>query len=124
MVAKSGRFVVTTRPAPTSRPRSSPRTATSSSSSAAWARSSGTDLEMVLRARGIDTLVLLGIATSGVVLSTVRHAADADYQLVVVSDCCADADEEVHRVLTEKVLVRQATVATANELIEALKSAK
>ena len=45
-----------------------------------------------------------------------RHAADADYRLVVVSDCCADADDEVHRVLTEKVFVRQATVARAAEL--------
>jgi nicotinamidase-related amidase len=75
----------------------------------------GTDLEMILRAKGIDTLVLLGIATGGVILSTVRHGADADYRLVVVKDCCADADEEVHRVLTEKVLARQATVVAAEE---------
>jgi len=46
----------------------------------------GTDLDIVLRANGIDTLVLAGIATSGVVLSTVRHAADNDYRLVVVED--------------------------------------
>ena len=80
----------------------------------------GTDLEVLLRARGIDTLLLCGIATSGVVLSTVRHAADADYRLVVVKDCCADADEEVHRVLTEKILARQAAVTTADELTAAL----
>jgi nicotinamidase-related amidase len=82
----------------------------------------GTDLEMILRAKGIDTLVLLGVAPSGIVLSTVRHAADADYRLVVVSDCCADFDDEVHRVLTEKVFVRQATVMSANELATALAS--
>jgi len=74
----------------------------------------GTDLEMILRAREIDTLILAGIATSGVVLSTVRHAADADYRLVVVEDGCADLDPEVHRVLTEKVFVRQATVVAAS----------
>jgi len=79
----------------------------------------GTDLEMILRAKGIDTLVLFGISTSGVVLSTVRHAADADYRLVVVRDACADADEEVHRVLTEKVLARQATVTSASEVAAA-----
>jgi nicotinamidase-related amidase len=44
----------------------------------------GTDLETILRAREIDTLILFGVATSGVVLSTVRHAADADYQIIVV----------------------------------------
>lgn len=80
----------------------------------------GTDLEMILRANGIRTLVLAGIATSGVVLSTVRHAADADYRLVVVADCCDDRDPEVHRVLTEKVFVGQATVVTAEDVIAAL----
>jgi nicotinamidase-related amidase len=77
---------------------------------------SGSDLEIVLRAGGIETLVLAGIATSGVVLSTVRHAADADYRIVVVSDACADRDPEVHRVLLEKVFPRQATVATVAEV--------
>jgi nicotinamidase-related amidase len=80
----------------------------------------GTDLEVVLRSNGIETLVLSGIATSGVVLSTLRHAADADYELVVVEDCCADRDPEVHRVLTEKVFVRQAKVVQAGAVIEAL----
>jgi len=64
--------------------------------------------------------VLAGIATSGVVLSTVRHAADADYRIVVVADCCGDADAEVHRVLTEKVFPRQARVANGVEMIAAL----
>jgi nicotinamidase-related amidase len=80
----------------------------------------GTDLNMILRANAIDTLILTGIATSGVVLSTVRHAADADYRIVVVSDCCSDRDPEVHRVLVEKVFPRQATVATAETVVGAL----
>ncbi len=42
-----------------------------------------TDLEMILKAHHIETLILAGIATSGVVLSTVRQAADADYGLVI-----------------------------------------
>jgi nicotinamidase-related amidase len=81
----------------------------------------GTDLDMILRANGITTLVLSGIATSGVVLSTLRYAADADYRLVVAADCCADGDPEVHRVLTEKVFPRQADVVTADEVIAALR---
>jgi len=80
----------------------------------------GTDLAMVLRAGGIETLVLAGIATSGVVLSTVRHAADEDFRIVVVADCCADRDAEVHRVLTEKVFVRQAAVVTGEAVGGAL----
>jgi nicotinamidase-related amidase len=80
----------------------------------------GTDLEMVLRANGIETLILTGIATSGVVLSTIRHAADADYRIIVVADCCADPDPEVHRVLIEKVFARPAIVTTAGAVIGAL----
>jgi nicotinamidase-related amidase len=75
----------------------------------------GSDLEVVLRAGGITHLVLTGIATSGVVLSTLREAADKDYQLTVLSDCCADMDEEVHRVLLTKVFPRQAEVKDSAE---------
>lgn len=70
----------------------------------------GSDLEVILRARGTDRLVLSGISTSGVVLSTLREAADRDYELVVLSDACLDRDPEVHRVLLEKVFPRQAEV--------------
>jgi nicotinamidase-related amidase len=75
----------------------------------------GSDLEVLLRGLGVGTLVLTGIATSGVVLSTLRQAADLDYRLVVLSDACLDADPEVHRVLTEKVFPRQADVLMVAE---------
>jgi nicotinamidase-related amidase len=80
----------------------------------------GTDLEMILRANDIDTLILFGIATSGVVLSTLLHAADADYRVVVIQDCCADLDPELHACLVEKVFPRQGSVVTAAEYLEAL----
>ena len=80
----------------------------------------GTDLEVVLRAAGIDTLILTGIATSGVVLSTLRQAADQDYRCVVVSDGCADRDAEVHRVLVERLFPKQARVVDTGELLAAL----
>ena len=82
---------------------------------------STTALETILRAHDVTSLILCGIATSGVVLSTVRWAADMDYDLVVVEDCCADGDDEVHRVLTQKVFPRQARVVSANAIIEDLK---
>jgi nicotinamidase-related amidase len=82
---------------------------------------SGSDLEVILRAQGITHLVLCGIATSGVVLSTLREAADKDYQLTVLSDCCVDGDEEVQRVLLTKVFPRQAEVVTSEEWIASLK---
>jgi nicotinamidase-related amidase len=80
----------------------------------------GTDLEMILRAHDIDTLVLLGHATSGVIVSTVRYAADADYRLVVVEDGCADRDAEMHMFLMQRLFPRQATVLSAEAVIQAL----
>jgi nicotinamidase-related amidase len=72
----------------------------------------GSDLDMLLRAQRIDHLILTGIATSGVVLSTVRQAADLDYRLTVLSDGCLDNDPAVHTMLTEKVFPAQADVVT------------
>ena len=72
----------------------------------------GSDLEVLLRARGVDHLVLAGIATSGVVLSTLRQAADLDYRLTVLADGCLDRDPEVHQVLLHKVFPRQAEVTS------------
>ena len=76
-------------------------------------------LEMVLRSRRIEHLVFFGIATSGIVLSTLRRAFDLDFRSVVLKDACFDSDEEVHRVLTEKIFPRQAWVATTDEFIAA-----
>lgn len=81
----------------------------------------GTDLEMILRAKGIDTLVLFGIATSGVVLSTLLEASDADYRLFVIPDCCGDLDATLHSCLVEKLYPRRAAVVTAAEFIGALR---
>jgi nicotinamidase-related amidase len=81
---------------------------------------STTDLADQLATRGIDTLILAGISTSGVVLSTVRQAADADYRLYVLADATADRDPEVHEVLMTKVFPRQAWVITTAELDELL----
>lgn len=75
----------------------------------------GNDLEMLLRAQNIQHLILAGVSTSGVVLSTLREAADKDYLLTVLSDCCFDGDPEVHSVLTNKIFPRQASVLTSAE---------
>jgi len=83
---------------------------------------SGNDLEMILRSQEITTLILFGLSTSGIVLSTIRQASDMDFQCVIVKDCCFDQDEEVHRVLTEKVFSRQARVVTADMIIKEMES--
>jgi nicotinamidase-related amidase len=80
----------------------------------------GSNLDVILRSNNIDTLLLTGILTQGVVLSTLRHAADLDYRVVVVADGCSDKDPEVQRVLMEKIFPLQAAVATVEEVIGAL----
>ncbi len=79
-----------------------------------------TDLDARLRERGVDTLLLAGISTSGVVLSTVRDGHDRDYRLIVVSDLCADFEPDVHAFLTERIFPRQADVIDSSELRAAL----
>jgi len=77
---------------------------------------STTDLYRDLHAKGIDTLVVAGISTSGVVLSTLRDAADQDYRLFVLADATADPDPEVHRVLIDKVFPHQADILETSDL--------
>ena len=79
----------------------------------------GTDLAMILRANEIDTLVLFGIATSGVVLSTLTEAADADYRLAVIGDCCADLDSALHDCLVQRFFPSRGTVLSAEGFIAA-----
>jgi nicotinamidase-related amidase len=80
----------------------------------------GTDLDLLLRAKDIHTLMVFGIATSGVVLSTVLQGADMDYRVVVIKDCCVDLDPDLHTCLVEKVLPRQAAVVSADAVVDAL----
>lgn len=84
----------------------------------------GTDLEVLLRAKGIDTLVLFGIATSGVVLSTTLEASDADYRLFVIADCCADLDPVLHDALIERLFPKRGDVVTAQAFVESLNQAR
>lgn len=80
----------------------------------------GTGLDLVLRANDIETLIILGYATSGVVLSTLRYAADLDYRLVVVEDCCADQQPDVHDFLIQRIFPRQAEVVGSTDVVAAL----
>jgi nicotinamidase-related amidase len=74
---------------------------------------STTDLDEQLRSRDVDTIILAGVSTSGVVLSTVRDAADRDYRGYVLADGSADRDSDV---LTQKVFPWQAHVIDVEDL--------
>lgn len=77
---------------------------------------STTDLDERLSGLGIDTVLLAGVSTSGVVLSTVRDAADRDYRIYVLKDACADRDPEVHDMLMRKVFPRQAWIIQSTDV--------
>jgi len=79
----------------------------------------GTDLAMILRVNDIDMLILYGIATSGVVLSTLLEASDADFRLAVIKDCCADLDSSLHDCLFNKFFPSRASVLSSREFVEA-----
>jgi len=81
---------------------------------------STTNLDVTLREMGRDTLVIMGVATSGCVLSCIRWAVDVNYKFIVIADACSDGDPEVHRVLTEKVYPRQGTVINTQEFLNAI----
>jgi nicotinamidase-related amidase len=77
---------------------------------------STTDLDQRLRERGITTLVVSGMSTSGAVLSTITGAADRDYRLYILSDGVADPDTEAHNVLLHRVLPARAHIIDTRKL--------
>jgi len=113
-IANGSRDFVETEPSTVIHPRLAPEACDIVVTKRRVSAFSGSDLDVVLRAAQVDTLVLAGIATSGVVLSTVRQAADLDFNLVVLGDACIDSDAEVHRVLMDKVFPRQCEVLSVD----------
>ncbi len=79
----------------------------------------GTALESMLRSRDIDTVILMGVATEFVVESAVRHAADADFRVIVLEDCCAAFSEEAHRVALH-IMDHLATIAASADFLESV----
>ncbi|MOA66048.1 Isochorismatase family protein [compost metagenome] len=75
---------------------------------------------MRLSAQGIDTLMMVGIASTGVVLSSVAYASDADFRLLTVKDCCYDPDEVVHERLFATAFESRTTVLTLAEALALL----
>jgi nicotinamidase-related amidase len=73
----------------------------------------GTELQSILTARDIDTLALTGVATNFVIESTARYAADADYRVLVLEDCCGAFVQEEH----------DASIRTLEHLMEISNSA-
>ncbi len=80
----------------------------------------GTDLQARLAAQGVDTLIMVGIASTGVMLSSVAYASDADYRLFTVKDCCYDPDPVVHEHLFATAFESRTTVLSLADALALL----
>lgn len=83
----------------------------------------GNNLQQILTAQDIDHLVLAGISTGGIVLSTALQAADLDYRVTVLSDACTDPVPALHDTLLNDLLARRGEVATVEEWAHSLNAA-
>jgi len=81
-----------------------------------------TDLELILRSWGIDTLIMTGIVTDGCVANTVRGARERDFHVIVLSDCCATMMPEDDDYFMKKVFPKSGRVRTADEIISSIGS--
>jgi len=73
----------------------------------------GTPLDPLLRAQGIDTLLMAGITTTGVVVSTLCDASDRDYRILLIEDGCFDPDAEAHAGLLRTSFATRAEILSA-----------
>lgn len=81
----------------------------------------GSDLGAILRAKGVRTLILMGVGTNFVVEGTARDASDQGYNVFVVEDCCAAASKDAHEMALKSALPFLATITKSDEVIAALK---
>jgi len=86
-----------------------------------WGAFYGTDLDLRLRRRGLDTIVLAGIATTYGVESTARFAYEYGYQQIFAEDAMSDRSTEAHNSSIEFVLKRIGRVRKTADILEALK---
>jgi len=86
-----------------------------------WSAFHGTYLELALRARRVDTIVLCGGSTEIGIASTAYAARDLDYNLVIATDACTSAKHEIHAQLMREVFPRLARVRNTMQVMEMLK---
>jgi ureidoacrylate peracid hydrolase len=83
-----------------------------------WSAFHGTYLDLALRTRRVDTLVLAGGSTDVGIASTAFAARDLDYNVVIVSDACTSPEEDNHGQLMRRIFPRMARVRTSAQVAE------
>ena len=79
------------------------------------------DLNQILSAGHIGTLLLAGVATNFVVEGTARQASDMGFNTIVIADCCASMSQEAHDSALTTALPFLATISNLEEVVAALK---
>ena len=81
---------------------------------------SHTDLDGILRAKGVKQLFLAGIATNWIVESTTRYGAELGYDITVLEDCCQGFSDELHDFAIENTLPYYASIVKSADFIATL----
>ena len=82
-----------------------------------------TDLETILRSQSLDTVIITGAVTGGCVANTFRGAEERNFNIIVLSDCCAARTVEEDEYFMKKVFPREAQVRTSDEIVAAMTKA-
>ena len=90
-----------------------------------WSAFFQTYLDLALRTRGIDTIIISGGSTDVGVASTLYSGRDLDYNLIVVSDACGTShDQRAHDMLMQLIFPRMSRVRTTDQVIDMMQKAK
>jgi nicotinamidase-related amidase len=89
-----------------------------------WSAFFQTYLDLALRTRGIDTIIICGCATDVGIASTTFSARDMDYSAILVHDACVGENEEAHKALMERVFPRMARIRTTDEVLRMITGGK
>jgi nicotinamidase-related amidase len=89
-----------------------------------WSAFFQTYLDLALRTRGINTIIVSGGSTDVGVASTLFSGRDLDYNIIVISDACGTShDQRAHDMLMELVFPRMSRVRTTDQVIEMINTA-
>ncbi len=84
----------------------------------------GTSLDLQLRRRGIETIILSGVATTNGVYATALDAFQHGYHVVLAEDACSDRDKESHQLFINKIFPKTARIRSTKQIIEAIQQSK
>jgi nicotinamidase-related amidase len=86
-----------------------------------WSAFHGTYLDLALRTKRIDTIILAGGSTDVGIASTAFGARDFDYNLVIAADACTSPEQDNHDQLMRRVFPRMARVRSTEQVIAMLR---